>query len=371
MKHLFTRTRVLAFFTGFLTATLLVAAGILIYSNLQKNKKEKDKDSPPLGGIRIPIVKDFKKEVLNSPDPLLLLIVSDEYDRPGVTEMFEAVSNKWSYQVMQYEVGSDTGYLSRLGISPFELPVVAFMYKGQLLGRHLATSVVADSAIVSWAETIVADKINVPVIYLAFPDAMTMKNPVSPDDYALGELCLFPYRYHVEGYAKCISGSTLIAEEHQLLYELLGKPALNAGNSFSLPDLPVLDVRGTTISYNISLRGYIPQGVSGYNSYSVNGITYIEQPAEMNWYNNRISFLGEIVLGKYLDEEDLTRLRLVPCDGRLMPISQNNALFALLGTYYGGNGYTTFALPDLRNIDVPVEGAKYYMAVSGFWPAMA
>lgn len=36
------------------------------------------------------------------------------------------------------------------------------------------------------------------------------------------------------------------------------------------------------------------------------------------------------------------------CDGQLLPISQNSALFALLGTTYGGNGQTTFALPDLR-----------------------
>jgi microcystin-dependent protein len=36
------------------------------------------------------------------------------------------------------------------------------------------------------------------------------------------------------------------------------------------------------------------------------------------------------------------------CQGQLMPISQNTALFSLLGTYYGGNGQTTFALPDLR-----------------------
>ncbi|MBK6974750.1 MAG: phage tail protein [Sterolibacteriaceae bacterium] len=36
------------------------------------------------------------------------------------------------------------------------------------------------------------------------------------------------------------------------------------------------------------------------------------------------------------------------CDGTLLPISQNQALFALLGTTYGGDGRTTFALPDLR-----------------------
>ena len=37
------------------------------------------------------------------------------------------------------------------------------------------------------------------------------------------------------------------------------------------------------------------------------------------------------------------------CDGRLLPISQHTALFSLLGTTYGGDGKSTFALPDLRD----------------------
>jgi microcystin-dependent protein len=36
------------------------------------------------------------------------------------------------------------------------------------------------------------------------------------------------------------------------------------------------------------------------------------------------------------------------CDGQLMPISQNTALFSLLGTTYGGDGKSTFALPDMQ-----------------------
>lgn len=36
------------------------------------------------------------------------------------------------------------------------------------------------------------------------------------------------------------------------------------------------------------------------------------------------------------------------CNGQLLPINQNQALFSLLGTQFGGNGQTTFALPDLR-----------------------
>src|SRR5213079_2531713 len=36
------------------------------------------------------------------------------------------------------------------------------------------------------------------------------------------------------------------------------------------------------------------------------------------------------------------------CDGQLLPISQNTALFSLLGTYYGGDGKSNFALPDMQ-----------------------
>ncbi len=55
-------------------------------------------------------------------------------------------------------------------------------------------------------------------------------------------------------------------------------------------------------------------------------------------------FLGQILLVGFNFAPDGWAF----CDGSLLPISQYNALFALLGTTYGGNGTTTFALPDLR-----------------------
>ncbi len=44
------------------------------------------------------------------------------------------------------------------------------------------------------------------------------------------------------------------------------------------------------------------------------------------------------------------------CDGQLMAISQNTALFSLLGTTYGGNGTTTFALPNLQGMAPMQQG---------------
>jgi microcystin-dependent protein len=44
------------------------------------------------------------------------------------------------------------------------------------------------------------------------------------------------------------------------------------------------------------------------------------------------------------------------CNGQLIAISQNQALFSILGTYYGGNGINTFALPDLRGRTIIHQG---------------
>jgi microcystin-dependent protein len=53
------------------------------------------------------------------------------------------------------------------------------------------------------------------------------------------------------------------------------------------------------------------------------------------------------------------------CNGQLLPISQYDTLFNLIGTTYGGDGQTTFALPDLRG-RVPVhQGAGFTLAQTG------
>jgi len=55
-------------------------------------------------------------------------------------------------------------------------------------------------------------------------------------------------------------------------------------------------------------------------------------------------FLGQIAFYPY----DFAPLNWTECAGQILPISQYAALFALLGTMYGGNGTSNFALPDLR-----------------------
>jgi len=72
-------------------------------------------------------------------------------------------------------------------------------------------------------------------------------------------------------------------------------------------------------------------------------------------------FLGEIRIFPY----NFAPTGWFMCAGQTLPISQYAALFSLLGTTYGGNGTTTFALPDLRS-RVPMHfGSTYPIGTAG------
>lgn len=58
-------------------------------------------------------------------------------------------------------------------------------------------------------------------------------------------------------------------------------------------------------------------------------------------------------------------LNWVPCDGRLLSIAQYDALFSLIGTTYGGNGQTTFGVPDLRGRTPLHTGSGYVLGQVG------
>jgi microcystin-dependent protein len=61
-------------------------------------------------------------------------------------------------------------------------------------------------------------------------------------------------------------------------------------------------------------------------------------------------FIGQIIMAGF----NFAPRGYATCDGQIISIAQNTALFSLLGTTYGGNGQTTFALPDLRG-RVPIH----------------
>lgn len=77
------------------------------------------------------------------------------------------------------------------------------------------------------------------------------------------------------------------------------------------------------------------------------------------------SYLGDVRAVSF----DFAPQGWAPCKGQLLPIAQNRALFSLLGTAYGGDGRTSFALPALAGVPAQ-DGAflNYCICVQGTAP---
>ena len=82
-------------------------------------------------------------------------------------------------------------------------------------------------------------------------------------------------------------------------------------------------------------------------------------------------FIGEVMAVPY----NFCPRSFMEADGRLLKISEYTALFSLLGTQYGGDGRTTFGLPDLRGKLVSgadnnsAKPVRYCIAVQGIFPS--
>lgn len=74
------------------------------------------------------------------------------------------------------------------------------------------------------------------------------------------------------------------------------------------------------------------------------------------------SFIGEIIILPL----NFAPPGYLPCDGQLLPIAQYTALFSLIGTTFGGNGSTTFALPNYQGL--APKGSNYFIAVEAQMP---
>ena len=77
--------------------------------------------------------------------------------------------------------------------------------------------------------------------------------------------------------------------------------------------------------------------------------------------NSATCYLGQVLLTAGSVAQGML------ADGRLLPINQYTAVFALMGTTYGGNGQTNFALPDLRS--AAPNGMVYSICMEGIFPS--
>jgi len=75
------------------------------------------------------------------------------------------------------------------------------------------------------------------------------------------------------------------------------------------------------------------------------------------------TFIGAVELFPYSYEP----MDWLLCDGRLLPISQYDVLYSLIGAQFGGDGVTNFALPNLLGTE-PMPGMNFYIAINGEYP---
>jgi microcystin-dependent protein len=230
----------------------------------------------------------------------------------------------------------------------------------------------------------------------------------------LARVSLLPYTFAPAGWSFC-DGHTLPISENIELYELLRTSFGGDGEmTFAVPDLSAAAPRGC--HYCISLFGYPEDGSNGFVGQTLISATR-DNPRNMmecagqslqagqymvlNTYmgarfggdgrqsfnlpdlRGRVSagcrymmflhgedphstrldlYVGEIVLLPY----EATTPVLRPCDGTVLPIEQNKALFSLLRDRFGGDGKKTFAVPDLRAAAPPKF--TYHISLQGVFP---
>ncbi len=81
------------------------------------------------------------------------------------------------------------------------------------------------------------------------------------------------------------------------------------------------------------------------------------------------TFIGSLLLVPF----NFVPLGWAPCNGQLLPINQNQALFSLIGTTFGGNGTVNFALPNLTGAngitDASGSPLTWIIALQGIFPS--
>jgi microcystin-dependent protein len=167
---------------------------------------------------------------------------------------------------------------------------------------------------------------------------ISLEGYYEPEVYQLvmGQTMISAFSLNTRGILEC-AGQSLSTAQYRPLETLMGTRFGGDGNNFNLPDLR--SKAPAKCSYMMAVGGTFPGP-------RIEGL-----------------FVGELLLLPYeLDFPESLRL----CNGDLLQIEQNRALFSLLGNRFGGDGKQTFALPDLRA--AAPSKFNYYISVRGTLP---
>jgi microcystin-dependent protein len=161
---------------------------------------------------------------------------------------------------------------------------------------------------------------------------------------AIGEIRLFAGNFAPERWALCDGRELQIAQYQDLHKELRTRYGGDGRSTFRLPDLrgraPVHRADGSALGTVVK----IPVDAAHSNEHGRVALNFIIATSDPEEYLRSEPFLGEVrpFAGNYAPSN------FAECRGQLLPISQNTALFSILDKSFGGDGRSSFALPDLR-----------------------
>lgn len=165
----------------------------------------------------------------------------------------------------------------------------------------------------------------------------------------LGSLLLTPYDFVPRYFEKCAGQILPIASNAALFTLLADRFGGDGKKTFGLPDMRGHEpIKG--LSYLIATAGIYPSRKA------------VEEP---NQYGIP-PLLGQLLLVAYLPKYT-PPAGWATCNGQLLKIAKDAALYTLLGAKFGGDGKTTFALPDLRGHE-PTKGLTYVISLQGRFP---
>jgi microcystin-dependent protein len=179
------------------------------------------------------------------------------------------------------------------------------------------------------------------IIFMFLVNLKSLKvEAASADTPAIGQICLMAFNFVPQGWAKC-DGSLVDISSNNALFSLIRNTYGGDGvSTFRLPNLksPIPNTQ-----YYIAMQGTYPS---------------VDQGVEFE------PILGQVELFPY----NFTPRGWVRCEGQGLSIQQNAALSTILGTQFGGDGVTTFKLPDLRGTE-PDKNLHYCIAIEGIYPS--
>ena len=153
----------------------------------------------------------------------------------------------------------------------------------------------------------------------------------------VGEIVYTAANFAVRDFFPC-DGSSKSASDYAQLYGVIGNDFGGSGDNFNLPNIPPIKSEGSEGVLTAYIRALDLPGAGTQAFTSSIMLWGGEEVPSPNWQF---------------------------CDGSEVEISENPALFSLIGTIYGGNGRSTFALPKLADN----SGARYIICVRGTYPA--